>query len=195
MDHIEYDGADFSSIMDQINADNLGLTLKQYKELQIFSSKIREEAEKYKNTPSCEWPKIDINWDLQKTSQRFSLDGVKESKFEINYPKGFSLGHVSLADFDKTLCHYSRRDSGELWSVGCVSKLSYLIVYLSKGYPVSPPLVSPNTELIGQTILQGGHHRYAIAKEIGESIIPIYVEPENKLVMDDIVSIKWDNID
>ena len=156
-----------------------------------LNQRLYEESRKYVNTPSNHWPHIDINWDTSVSSQRFSLDGVTPEQFKINHPAGFYLGYVVLKEFDSILHGYSRRDSGELWQVGCTSKLARLIVYLSENRPISPPLVKPvdNEEVI----LQGGHHRYAIAKEIGEERIPIHIDPENKDEISKLLTVEWKN--
>jgi len=78
-----------------------------------------------------------------------------------------------------------------LWEVGFSSSLSFLIAYLAEGHPISPPLVKPAEN--GEVIFQGGHHRYAIAKEIGEMEIPIHICPEDKDNLDKILEIEWKN--
>ena len=70
-----------------------------------------------------------------------------------------------------------------------IIKSSYLIVYLSEKRPISPPLVKPH--LMGEVMLMGGHHRYAIAKEIREKYIPIYVEPKYRKEIDKLMEIDW----
>ncbi len=122
-------------------------------------------------------------------SQRFTLDGVTPSQFDDLYPDGFLLGYVSLTEFDAVLHHYSRRGDGELWEVGNASSLSYLIAYLSEGRPISPPLVKPVID--GEVILQGGHHRYAVAKEIGVDTFPIHVNRSDKSEIDKRVTVNW----
>lgn len=88
------------------------------------------------------------------------------------------MGTVALSSLDEKLCHFSRRDEGDLWESGSAGNLAYLIVYLSEKRPISPPLVKPH--IMGEVMLQGGHHRYAIAKEINEKYIPIYIQPKHK---------------
>lgn len=152
-------------------------------------SRIFEESQKYVRLPVEYWPEINMNWDVSETSQRFTLDGESEDNFKKYYPEGFLLGYVSLSDMDNILHHFSRRDEGELWEVGCEFKLARLIVYLSEGRSISPPLVKPIEN--GEVILQGGHHRYAIAKVIGEKRIPIHVEPKYKTQLDDLLAVEW----
>ena len=180
---------DMDGIMDKILADNSGETLEVYLANKILRSTISDKAKQYIEIGSSGWPPITLNWDLSKEGQRFSLDGENESSFKNHYPEGFILGKVKLDTLDKKLCHFSRRDEGELWSVGYKSSLAYLIVYLSENRPISPPLVKPH--LMGEVILKGGHHRYAIAKEIGEKYIPIYVEPKHRKEIDKIIEIDW----
>lgn len=153
--------------------------------------RISKEAEPYINSPVTSWPEINFNWDVSTDSQRFSLDGVTQSNFKKHYPDGFILGYVSLSQFDKVLCHYSRRDEGELWELGSKHSLANLIVYLSEGRPISPPFVKPVDN--GEVIFQGGHHRYAIAKVIGVDVFPIHVQRCNKAEIDKRVNVDWVN--
>ena len=178
-------------IIDKILADNSGETLEGYRANKKLRSKIISEANQYVNTDSSLWPPITFNWDLSKEGQRFSLDGENEVSFKTHYPEGFTLGKVELNTLDKKLCHFSRRNEGELWKVGCKSILAYLIVYLSQKRPISPPILNPNIN--SEIMLQGGHHRYAIAKEINEKYIPIYVEPRHKKEINQIIEVSWCN--
>jgi len=181
---------DLGKTIDQIAAENAGETLEEYRAKRSLFQRLSKESEKYIDTPSSEWPPIKFNWDLSLESQRHSLDGVSLEKFAEYYPAGFLLGFVTLQDFDKKLCHYSRRDEGELWKVGSQNNLASLIVYLSEGRPISPPLVKPLES--GEVIFNGGHHRYAIAKEIGEHVIPIHIQPEYRERIDEILHVRWE---
>lgn len=176
-------------ILEEVFAKMQGQTLEEYRTQLEFHARIDSESEKYLNQPVEKWPYIVMNWDTSKSSQRFSLDGQSQEQFLKNYPDGFCLGHANLAEFDKILCHFSRRDDGELWELGCPDRLAFLIVYLSEGYPISPPLVKPLES--GEVILQGGHHRYAIAKAIDETEIPIHVVPEHKSQIDKLIRVRW----
>jgi hypothetical protein len=166
-----------------------GEDLESHRKERAFRERICSKTEQYRNTPVGSWPKIEINWDVTQESQRFSFDGQTKEQFEAYYPEGLCLGYVELAEFDKGLCHFSRRDEGELWEVGFQSKLAFLLVYLSEGCPISPPVAKPTDN--GELILIGGHHRYAIAKAIGEKTIPIYVCPEHKSEVDKRVAVEW----
>ena len=182
---------------DDINIDEIlatinGRSLEEYRREMDFRNEIHAKSLKYLNKNSSEWPPINFNWDVSIESQRFSLDGTKKEEFLKYYPEGFSLGYVALSELDSVLCHYSRRDEGELWELGCSSKLASLIVYLSEGHPIAPPLVKP-LEDCSEVIFQGGHHRYAIAKEIGERNIPIHVEPQFKNKIDLLLKVSWKN--
>lgn len=158
---------------------------------QNLRARILKESEKYLNTPVSSWPKIIFNWDLSRSSQRFALDGVGENDFQKYYPDGFILGYVSLTEFDKILCHFSRRDEGELWELGYPDNLAKLIVYLSENRPISPPLVKPVDN--GEVIFQGGHHRYVIAKVTDVDVFPIYIEKHNKIEIDKRLFVNWKN--
>jgi len=170
---------------DKIDADELfasieGISIDVYRTQRAFKNDIRDKAETVRNLTAEKCPEIKINWDLSRASQRFCCDGLKKEEFEKYYPKGFFTYRVCFGDFDSVLGNYSRRDEGELWSVGCKSKLAEMIIYLSEGYPISPPKASYVKET-NKIILSGGHHRYAVAKAIGEKEIPICVDEDNKL--------------
>lgn len=168
-----------------------GEDLDTYREEKKERSRIQSKAEKLIGLPSSQWPEINFNWDLSQESQRFSLDGENQKSFKENHPNGFLLGMVKLEDFDNKLCHFSRRDEGELWELGFKSKLAFLIAYLSEGGNISPPFVKPlETD---EVILQGGHHRYAIAKEIKVREIPIHIEPNDQSRINDIINVRWKN--
>ena len=156
--------------LEEILAVQRGEDLEEFRKERALRIRIMNEAEKYLNAPVEKWPPIKFNWDISSTSQRFSIDGQSQEEFVENFPDGFFLGYVELAEIDKKLCHYSRRDDGELWKVGFPDRLAYLIIYLSEGRPISPPLVKPLDS--GEVILQGGHNRYAIAKVVNEHEIP-----------------------
>lgn len=154
-------------------------------------SRIHETSRQYIKAPVETWPYININWDVSLESQRFSLDGSSADDFKKYYPDGFLLGYVRLLEIDNVLHHFSWRHGSELWEVGSESKLAKMIVYLSEGRPISPPLVKPVEN--GEVILQGGHHRYAIAKAIGVKSIPIHTEPEYKSQIDGLLGVEWKN--
>ena len=182
---------DLGRAIDQISAENAGETLEEYRAKLLLSKRLSKESKKYIDTPSSEWPPIEFNWDLSRESQRHSLDGERLSTFGEYYPAGFLRGFIALQDLDQRLCHYSRRDEGELWEVGSKDKLARLIVYLSEGRPISPPLVKPLGN--GEIIFNGGHHRYAIAKEIREDVIPIHIQPEYQERIDEILHVRWED--
>lgn len=174
---------------DEVCAVMRGRDLEEYRKEKELRLRIHADAQKYMLAPVSEWPNIKIIWDTSKNSQRFSLDGVSLEDFQKFYPQGFCLGWVALDEFDKKLCHFSRRDDGELWAIGFQSRLAYLIVYLAEGRPISPPLAKPLPSK--EIIFCGGHHRYAIAKAIGETEIPIHIDPEHKDELDSLVRVKW----
>jgi hypothetical protein len=171
-----------------LNEDNL----QEYREKRKVSDRIYDESRKYINTSPDTWPDISIHWDLSKESQLFSLDGCSDDEFSNQCPNGFVLGFVELEKFDQLLCIHNRRDVGELWGVGCKSKLAYLIQYLSEKKPISPPLVHPLENC--QLAFLDGNHRYAIAKAIKVREIPIYVKPEFQRQISEIIPIRWVNV-
>lgn len=151
--------------------------------------RIKADSQRYLEAPVSEWPPIVFNWDLSQASQRFSKDGISSEEFSKTYPQGFCLGYVSLADFDQRLCFFSRRKDRELWAIGDPYKLAYLIIYLSEGRPISPPFARPLP--CNEIVIDGGHHRYAVAKAVGETEIPVYVTPRHKRDLESLLSVKW----
>lgn len=99
---------------------------------------------------------------------------------------------MNLLDFDKVLCHFNRREEGELWKVGDSGKLAFLIVYLSENKPISPPFIKPNNH--SEIYFVGGNHRYAIAKALGEDEIPIYVVHSDKDAISKLLPVRWANV-
>lgn len=148
-----------------------------------------ERSKQYVNKPPAEWPSIEFNWDYRPESQRYCFDGMTQDEFEEYYPRGLSLGKITLEEFDKFLCHFSRRDDDELWEVGCQTKLAQMILYLAGGHPITPPFIKPLPD--NEVIFQGGHHRYAVAKAIGIDTIPLYSKPEYVKHLDNFIKIKW----
>jgi len=177
---------------DEMLAVQRGESLEEYRNEKILRARIYDESQKYIGAPVQRWPKIKFNWDIEEGSQRFCFDGNSIEEFNKYYPEGLKLGYVSLNDFDKKLCHYSRRDGDELWQLGSESKLAHLIVYLSEGQPISPPVPKPTYN--EEVILIGGHHRYAIAKVLGEENIPICVCPEHIVGIKQRLNVEWVDI-
>lgn len=151
--------------------------------------RIEADSRRYLEAPVSMWPPIVFNWDLSKESQRFSKDSVSSEEFSKTYPDGFCLGYVSLADFDQRLCFFSRRKDREIWTIGDPYKLAYLIIYLSEGRPISPPFARPLPS--NEIVIDGGHHRYAVAKAMGLPEIPVYVTPRHKGDLESLLYVKW----
>ncbi|VAW51400.1 hypothetical protein MNBD_GAMMA05-99 [hydrothermal vent metagenome] len=166
-----------------------GKNLEQYRIESSTRSRIYDEAQKYIELPVNKWPEINMNWDVSIEGQRYCFDGMSKQEFLKYYPDNLCLGTVMLHDFDKKLCHFSRRDGSELWELGSQTKLAFLIVYLSENLPISPPVAKPTDN--NEVIFTGGHHRYAVAKSIGEGNIPICVCPEHKSGIDEIINVTW----
>lgn len=160
-----------------------------YRSERALSRRITIESEKYLEAPVSAWPRIIFNWDYSRTSQRFSKDGASPEEFDKAYPNGFRLGLVVLAEFDEKLCFFSRRKDRDLWSIGDPFKLAYLIVYLSEGRPISPPLATPMPTR--EIVIDGGHHRYAVAKAIGLAELPVYVTPRHKEDLESLIKVRW----
>ena len=162
---------------------------EDYKRTIREQERISNKSKEFYNTPPEKWPLIKFNWDYRFESQRFCFDGLSHSDFEKTYPDGLVLGHMHLNEFDKYLCHFSRRDDNELWEVGFQSKLAEMIVYLSEGNPITPPIIKPLKS--NEVIFQGGHHRYAVAKAIGCNNIWIYAFPEDVNILNQFINICW----
>lgn len=151
---------------------------------------IQAESENYLNLPPDQWPAIKFNWDTSDEGMRYTVDGFSIEKFREEYPKAFRLGEVSLTDFDQKLCRYNRRDCNEeLWDLGFPSKLAFLIAYLHRGLPITPPLVFVTEQ--NEFMFRGGHHRYAAAKASQLAKIKIYVEPEHVSAVENLVEVSW----
>jgi hypothetical protein len=174
---------------DEFFAEQSGQTVAEYRAEVKLRNYFYDKSQQYIETDSKEWPLITFNWNIDATEQRFSLDSMTLVDFNKFYPEGFLLGYVNLQELDKYLHSFSRRDEGELWKVGCQTKLASLIIYLSENRPIAPPLVKPVEG--GLFVFQGGHHRYAIAKEIGIEEIPIHAEPEYKHKINEILNVRW----
>lgn len=155
-------------------------------------SRVSELCSKWTDLPVELWPEIEINWDVKLESQYYCLDRYSPIQFHEDYPKGFAIGYVNLQEFDEILNHFSRRDDGELWELGFKDKLSFLIQYTSENNPLSPPLVKPCIES-REVILSGGNHRYALAKAINCTVIPICTEWKYINTINGLVDVKWES--
>ncbi|HDY8174033.1 TPA: transcriptional regulator [Vibrio vulnificus] len=164
-------------------------SVDDYNRAMAERKELSEKSKKYYNKQPEDWPKIEFNWDYHPESQRYCFDGVSKSEFDEEYPNGLVLGHMPLKEFDKYLCHFSRRDGDELWKLGCQSKLAKMIVYLSEGKPITPPVIKPVEN--NEVIFQGGHHRYAVAKAIDLQDISIYAYAENVEELNKFMNIRW----
>lgn len=164
-------------------------SVEDYKRSMAESEELHNKSEKLYNKQPKEWPTININWDYNSESQRYCFDGLSKPEFDNLYPNGLVLGHMPLKEFDKYLCHFSRRDGDELWKLGSQSKLAQMIVYLSEGKPITPPVIKPVEN--NEVIFQGGHHRYAVAKAIELQQISIYAYREDIDELNRFMNIDW----
>lgn len=177
-----------------------GGNLDDYRAQKEYEHIMRLEADKYIDKPPSEWPKINFNWDFTVSSQRHCLDGCSDKEFKKSFPQGLLLGNVKLNELDGHLCQHSLRDfkKGELWSNGDKNKLAKNIIYISKGNPITPPLINflnfpENSVDYGKLNFQGGNHRFAVAKAIELDEIPIYVNPKDKEKIESILEVRWGN--
>lgn len=178
--------ASFEEMLAHIQGEDLG----EFRRRQIERADLWAEAQEYMELPSSQWPSLIFNWDLTPEAQRFALDGVKPDAFLEQYPQGFAVGSVVLVDFDRVLCHFSRRDTeSELWQLGFSSSLACVLAHLRRGLPITPPLVRPLDSQ--EVILQGGHHRYAAAKASSLEQLPILAVKEDCAAISAIVRVRW----
>ncbi len=159
----------------------------------LLRTKLRADVPKYLNTSVEQWPFSQIDWDISKESQRFSLDGSTRRDFAKHHSNGFELGWVATAELNGRLCAFSHRADDELWTVGFPTKLAYLVAYIANGGRVSPPIIKPLEDRT--IILTGGHHRYAIAWALRLPRIPIHAYHEHKVPLSEILNIEWTTVD
>lgn len=176
-------------LLDAIHADNMGITVEEYRAQVALNISLHAEGASYDGLPACEWPQLTFNWDFTRKGQRFGFDGVRSQEFQDRYPDGLQLGYMSLVAFDQQLAHFSRRDTPEeLWSLGCRFKLAKTIAYIRRGYAITPPIAGPMGK---EVILKGGHHRYAIAKAVQLDTIPFLVAPDDVKAIENLLDVNW----
>ncbi|MCE2998815.1 MAG: hypothetical protein ACK59Y_15300 [Betaproteobacteria bacterium] len=169
-----------------------GEEVEKVKEEASLQKKLRTEGEKYFGLPPRNWPISEFGWDISPESQCFSFDGLTLQEFETHYPGGLILGWVDTESFDKKLDPFNHRTDDELWSVGSPSKLAYLIAYLANGYKVSPPAVFPSKK--NTLMLFGGNHRYAIARALRQSPIPILCKESDREKITELLFVRWEKL-
>jgi hypothetical protein len=167
-----------------------GGDLEAHRARQLEYDEIAKEAEQYRLLAPAQWPSLEFNWDFRAEAQRFALDGCQPDSFAESYPLGLRLGWVSVEAFDSKLSLQNRRALGELWKVGEKNKLAMAIAYLRRGKPITPPLVLP-LPAQKQICLEGGNHRYTVAKFSGQIELPIYVDPSKAEALGAIVTVRW----
>ena len=170
-----------------------GEDLLAYREMLVFRKELRIEAEKFVDLPPSKWPQLSFNWDFKPESQCYALDGVKTNEFQKSYPLGFCLAWVEFSEFDNELCSFNRRnDEDEIWSIGCKSKVAEVIAYVARGLPITPILA--NVNCLNQLCLNGGNHRYVVAKFSGViKFLPVYYEATRYDAISNIVTLH-DNV-
>lgn len=175
---------------EEVLAVRTGQDLNAYRAEKLERLEIAKAAERHMFVDPFEWPSIEFNWNLSVDAQRFTLDGCSLDSFTKYFPRGLRLGWVELKPFDDKLCLHNRREPVELWTVGDKKKLAMAIEYISRGKPITPPLVSPLPDGT-QVCLSGGNHRYTVAKFSNQTLLPIYVDPEKVEAISNIVMISW----
>lgn len=178
-----------SNSFEKVLASAAGQTVRQYRASQRKHAVLQEKAEAFLDLPISQWPPLRVQWDLRRKSQQYTVDEPNRRKFWEWHPKGFLLGYVDTQELDAVLHELFRRDAESLWASGDRRKLAGVLVHLSEGRRLSPPLVHPCEP--DYAVLQGGVHRYAVAKAIGESRIPIYVEPCRRETVHRLIDVQW----
>lgn len=174
---------------DEVFAALEGISVPEYQRERAFRDHHSTKAKDYYVLPPGQWPRLEFNWDLADSSQRFAFDGVSAADHAARYPEGLQLGYVEVEAFDAKLCHYNRRGAHELWDVGSSSKLGFMLSYLEEGHPITPVAVSvtPQEELF----LLGGNHRYTAARFSGLFEMPIYVPAQDRERVEALIVVRW----
>ncbi|KJF97445.1 hypothetical protein UB34_13105 [Photobacterium leiognathi] len=156
-----------------------------------LEKRIKNTSESYIDKPVEDWPELEFRWDFFVESQRFAFDGMSPNDAKALETETYDLicGFVSLEQFDRKLCARSSKSKQEFWSIGDKGKLAYLIVYLSEKRPVTPPYIVPLEN--GEILIEGGNHRYAVAKQWDLSQLPIYVSRKHKKAIEQLLDIEW----
>ncbi len=154
-----------------------------------LENRIESISRGYVDKPVEDWPELEFCWDFSVESQRFAFDGMSPNDAKALEAYDLICGLVRLDQFDGKLCVRSSKSKQEFWSVGDKSKLAYLIVYLSENRPVTPPYIVPLEN--GEIFIEGGNHRYAVAKQLDLSQFPIYVSREHKEAIEQLLDIEW----
>lgn len=184
-----------SSLKQQTLAEHLavlnGENLDKFRKAQALHNEIKNEAKEFINLPPSRWPQLEFNWDLTTSGQLYALDGVEADEFLKHYPDMLCLAWVDFKEFDSKLCHFNRRvNEKDLWNSGDNAKTANMIAYLAKGLPITPPLINVNS--LNELCLNGGNHRYAVAKFSGiVKFLPVYFEPSRLKSISDILDLSF----
>ena len=138
-----------------------------------------------------------LEWDTRVSHQIYSFDGMSQDQFSEIYPAGLLVAMVRVQELDILLPKSHCLPLKELWSNSYDhSKIIGLLEHLSKGNKVSPPFIaiSPHeTEKI-KLAIQGGTHRYSIAKDLGYETVPILIDPENKIQYEKHINLDYSGV-
>jgi hypothetical protein len=139
--------------------------------------------------PINEWPTFQIQWDLTKEGQRYTLDGCSQESFEKQYPNGLQVRWITLNDLNRVLCDYNRRTIEETWEVGSKRSLANNIAWAGDRQPVTPIYIKQNSFFPEQIKLEGGNHRYAMVNAMQVTILPVLVEQEDIAIIEKIITL------
>jgi len=141
-----------------------------------------------------QWPELQFNWDTSPTAYLHTVDppsGLLPGD-HVPYEYKLSLGWAPLRSIDENLSAYSRQDHmKDFWSRGQPHKFARLLNHLSRGEPISPPMLK--IVEVGPLFLAGGHHRYAIARVVGIRELPFFVESTIRDQVEGIIPVRWSN--
>lgn len=145
---------------------------------------------KYIGTDANEWPKLDINWDLNQDNFHLSLDGVSADKFTEDYSEGLLIGKTLIEDIYENLFYNSKiRDCNDFWKLCAKGKACGIIGRCLAKKPITPPMITPYN---GTLIIVGGNHRFNVARLSGA--IEIYFitpkESQNEFI-EILPSVAW----
>ena len=132
----------------------------------------------YEGQPAKNWPKLNVQWNLNKADFYRSLDGENIESIYQYYPNGFSVTTALIKDIHNNLCYASKvSDSNDFWSVCDVRKACGVIERWMNNELLTPPIITPFENTL---VLAGGNHRFNVARLAGEKCITFIVPSEMK---------------
>ena len=135
----------------------------------------------------------ELRWDLEHSSQIFSFDFMPVETFDECYPTGLLAAKVSVERLDLLLPTLHRPPLVELWSKGDKYKILGLLSHIHQNKAVSPPFIaiSPYPTDDWKLAIQGGTHRYSIAKDLGQEVVPVHLDPSQKIEYEKYLELEY----